>query len=142
MSYLNAQSMEGDNKIYCDTCESKQDMWLGTRLKTLPNVLIFTLRRFTFDYEKFDRVKINDMFSFNLEYNLGLYVEESNPGECDYELYGVLIHRGSAHGGHYLCYIRDLMQESNWEQGLQDAEKQAEKEKEQLQKQKDKILTE
>lgn len=115
--------MEGDNKIYCDTCESKQDMWLGTRLKTLPNVLIFTLRRFTFDYEKFDRVKINDMFSFNLEYNLGLYVEESNPGECDYELYGVLIHRGSAHGGHYLCYIRDLMQESNWEQGLQDAEK-------------------
>ncbi len=35
-----------------------------------------------------------------------------------YELYGVVIHRGSAHGGHYVCYVRDLMQETNWKEGL------------------------
>lgn len=98
-------------------------MWLGTRLKELPNILVFTLTRFTFDYEKMDRVKLNDFFSFNLEYNLAHLIEEGKPEENQYELYGVLIHRGSAHGGHYVCYIRDLMQESNWEQGLQDAEK-------------------
>jgi hypothetical protein len=45
-------------------------MWLGTKLKCLPNVLIITLTRFSFDYEKFDRVKVTSFFSFNLEYNL------------------------------------------------------------------------
>jgi ubiquitin carboxyl-terminal hydrolase 40 len=31
------------------------------------------------------------------------------PDHHVYELYGVVIHRGSAHGGHYICYVRDLM---------------------------------
>ena len=66
LSYLNAESMDGDNKIFCETCQSKQDMWLGTQLRTLPNILVFTLTRFTFDYEKMDRVKLNDFFSFKL----------------------------------------------------------------------------
>ena len=100
-------------------------MWLGTRLKALPNILVFTLTRFTFDYEKMDRVKLNDFFKFNLEYNFAHLLEDAKHEENQFELYGVLIHRGSAQGGHYLCYIRDLMQESNWNQVLQDAEKQA-----------------
>ena len=41
-------------------------MWLGSKLKVLPEILMFTLRRFTFDYEVLDRVKINDFFSFDL----------------------------------------------------------------------------
>lgn len=53
-------------------------MWLGTRLKVLPEILVFTLRRFTFDYELMDRVKINDFFSFNLEYSLAHLLEEAN----------------------------------------------------------------
>lgn len=32
-----------------------------------------------------------------------------DPNYNKYELYGVIIHRGSAHGGHYLCFARDLM---------------------------------
>jgi hypothetical protein len=27
-----AEGMEGDNAIYCDICQSKQEMWLGSRL--------------------------------------------------------------------------------------------------------------
>ena len=45
-------------------------MWLGSKLKALPNILVFTLQRFTFDYEKFDRIKLSTLFTFNLEYNL------------------------------------------------------------------------
>lgn len=41
-------------------------MWLGTKLKLLPNILVLTLTRFTFDYERFDRVKLSDFFSYNL----------------------------------------------------------------------------
>lgn len=58
--------MEGDNKVYCETCQMKQDMWLGSKLKVLPNVLVFTLARFAFNYETFDRIKLNSFFSFNL----------------------------------------------------------------------------
>lgn len=31
-----------------------------------------------------------------------------------YELQGVLIHRGSAYGGHYHAYFRDLLNEGDW----------------------------
>jgi len=41
-------------------------MWLGTQFKHFPNVLVLTLNRFTFDYETFDRVKLNSFFEFNL----------------------------------------------------------------------------
>jgi uncharacterized UBP type Zn finger protein len=54
--------MDGDNKIYCETCQSKQDMLLGTRLHELPSILVFTLNRFDFDFEKLDRVKITSKF--------------------------------------------------------------------------------
>ena len=46
-----------------------------------------------------------------------------------YELYGVVVHRGTAHGGHYLCYIRDLMQETDWEKGLIETKEQEDKSK-------------
>lgn len=51
-------------------------MWLGSKLKALPNILVFTLQRFTFDYEKFDRIKLSTLFTFNLEYNLEHLLEE------------------------------------------------------------------
>ena len=77
LNFLNAEAMEGDNKIFCETCQAKQDMWLGTKLKSLPNILVLTLTRFTFDYERFDRVKLSDFFSYNLEYNFEHLIEDS-----------------------------------------------------------------
>ncbi len=65
-----------------------------------------------------DRVKINDLFTFDMEYNFSHLLEE-NKIEQEYELYGVLIHRGSAHGGHYFSYVRDVMQESDWKKSLE-----------------------
>lgn len=123
MGFLTAESMDGDNQIYCENCKLKQDMLLGSKLKQLPNVLVFTLARFAFNYETFDRVKLNNFFSFNLEANFSHLLDDTEANAdtaAEYELYGVLIHRGSAHAGHYFCYIRDIMQESNWKVGLQD----------------------
>ena len=69
MGYLTAELMNGSNQIFCDNCQLKRDMYLGSKLKQLPNVLVFTLARFAFNYETFDRVKLNNFFSFNLEAN-------------------------------------------------------------------------
>jgi ubiquitin carboxyl-terminal hydrolase 40 len=93
-------------------------MFLGTRFKHFPNVLVFTLNRFAFDFERMDRVKLNSYFEFNLEERLSHLVDDGHDHE--FELYGVIIHRGSAHGGHYLAYIRDLMHESNWAQSIEE----------------------
>jgi ubiquitin carboxyl-terminal hydrolase 40 len=96
-------------------------MYLGTRFKKFPNVLVFTLNRFAFDFERMDRVKLNSYFEFNLEERLSHIVDDGQ--SHDFELYGVIIHRGSAHGGHYLAYIRDLMHESNWAQSIEETHK-------------------
>lgn len=62
-------------------------------------------------------MKVNDFFGFDMEYDFSHLLEEAKKPE-EYELYGVMIHQGSAHGGHYYCYIRDLMQESDWTTSL------------------------
>ncbi len=61
-----AEGMEGDNAIFCEICQCKQDMWLGTRLQSLPDTLVLTLNRFDFDYEKMDRVRLNSYFEYQL----------------------------------------------------------------------------
>jgi len=36
-------------------------------------------------------------------------------GQWVYKLHAVIMHRGSAYSGHYFAYIRDSMNEGNWE---------------------------
>lgn len=123
--------MDGDNAIFCDICQHKTDMWLGTRLQELPGAFVLTLNRFDFDYEKLDRVRLDTFFGFELEMDLsGYLMPNPDPDYNKYELYGVVIHRGTAHGGHYTCYIRDLLSESNWEAGLKETKEMEKKVKE------------
>ena len=123
-----AESMEGDNAIFCDTCNAKTNMWLGTRFQQLPGTIIFALNRYDFDYETFQRVRLNSYFEYQLELDLSSYLmPNADPDYHKYELYGVVVHRGTAHGGHYLCYVRDLRQETDWEKGLIQTKEQEEK---------------
>ena len=77
----------------------------------LPDILTFSLSRFDFDYNTFERVKINSEFTFTHEIQSNHLMEESDQ---IYELYSVIIHSGSAHGGHYHCYIKDLFRDKEW----------------------------
>ena len=81
MVSLTPEIMSEGNQIYCDVCQSKQDMYLGTRFRRFPNILIFTLNRFAFDYEIFDRVKLNTYFEFDLEERLTHLVDEGKDEE-------------------------------------------------------------
>mmetsp|Transcript_1676 Transcript_1676/g.5186 ORF Transcript_1676/g.5186 Transcript_1676/m.5186 type:complete len:1612 (+) Transcript_1676:2154-6989(+) len=88
----------------------------------LPNILCLHLRRFEFDLETFENVKIYDRFEFPLDVNMypytreGLCEQEGTPVDptwrrpddyYQYELTGVLMHSGTANSGHYYSYIRD-----------------------------------
>lgn len=38
----------------------------------------------------------------------------SDPEQCIYELKSIVIHRGGPYGGHYHAYIRDDLEDGNW----------------------------
>jgi ubiquitin C-terminal hydrolase len=93
-------------------------------IKTLPNKLIVHLKRFEFDFETMQQIKINDRFEYPMNLNMYPYTVDArqrnensgnesssdepivNPENYMYELTGVVVHLGTAHSGHYYSYIR------------------------------------
>lgn len=94
------------------------------KIRTFPKILVLSLNRFLFDFEKMERVKINDNFAFGLEFNSLAFQEIPNENDIDneYELCSVILHRGSAYGGHYHGYIRDVLNEGNWDELMKEIE--------------------
>merc|ERR1712146_348596 len=102
--------------------------------KSLPPSLIFGLKRFDFDFEIMDQVKLNDYFPFPMNLNMYPYTingrsdkidsgdevdsDQENENQekllqeddCWFQLSGVVIHNGSAQQGHYYSYIKERNQ--------------------------------
>lgn len=81
-----------------------------------------------YDWDRDVRVKINSRFEFPCDLDLSSYLEE-DPKVSDqertsnavgtersktYSLFGVVVHSGSAGGGHYKTYCRELRREGQW----------------------------
>jgi ubiquitin carboxyl-terminal hydrolase 9/24 len=131
-SFVAGEMLEGENAYQCDHCEAKVRAIRRVCLKHLPNFLIFALRRFEFDFETMNRVKLNDFCEFPLEIDLEPYTQEGldraekekerdkginkeaiprrfNDDYYHYKLRGIVIHAGTADCGHYYSYIQDKM---------------------------------
>lgn len=143
--YVMPETLEGANAYKCEGCGKLTTALKGTSICTLPYILTLQVKRFDFDMETFERIKINseikypsylDMHEFlegneaavvkkytggadpALPYTFGARHADSDedvpefdaasPGEGFYELFAVLIHSGSAYGGHYFSHIKDL----------------------------------
>ena len=109
--------LDGDNKLFCDNCNEKTDTLKGQKINKLPPILTVDLNRFDFDYNTFQRVKVNDRFQYPLELDLSAHLDPESieiPENCVYELKSVIIHRGGAYGGHYHAYIQDELSEGSW----------------------------
>jgi ubiquitin C-terminal hydrolase len=79
--------------------------------------LTLDLQRFDFDYNTFQRVKLNDRFEFPLELDVSAFLDPESfetPDCCEYELKSVIIHRGGPYGGHYHAFMNDELGEGNW----------------------------
>ncbi|XP_078266937.1 uncharacterized protein LOC144599650 isoform X2 [Rhinoraja longicauda] len=59
-AFLSVETMEGDNKCYCDVCGEKTESTSRYYFKKLPQILTFQLKRFEFDYNYMQYRKIND----------------------------------------------------------------------------------
>lgn len=128
-----AETLTGDNAVYCESCERKSSTRIQECITTLPQLLVLHLNRFTVDFDDGGRVvKLNNRITFPRRLDMrpftsaGLAEREraagttaAVPGEvaqgdaapddehADYELVGALVHRGTAQDGHYYSFIKD-----------------------------------
>ena len=103
----------------CEKCKQKVNLKKWSKIISLPNYINFGLNRFTYDYNTFERVKLNNKFEFPLEINMKEFCDinekDMNEDEFLYELYGVIVHSGTPYSGHYYSYIRDMTGQGKWE---------------------------
>eukprot|EP01117_Protostelium_nocturnum_P007975 TRINITY_DN2842_c0_g2_i10.p1 TRINITY_DN2842_c0_g2~~TRINITY_DN2842_c0_g2_i10.p1 ORF type:complete len:2789 (-),score=856.42 TRINITY_DN2842_c0_g2_i10:989-9238(-) len=123
--YVQGDPLEGENKYFCGQCERKVDALRRSCIKKLPDNLIVHAKRFEFDMELMRRVKVNDYFEFPTTLDMepftleGLTRRENNADlskvplseeemeAYTYELAGILVHEGTADGGHYYSFIKE-----------------------------------
>jgi ubiquitin carboxyl-terminal hydrolase 7 len=105
--YVGPEQLTEENQ-YDIGSHGKQSAEVGMTFVDLPPVLHSHLARHEFNCQYGRLVKIKDKFAFpmtiDLEEFLGLDADRWHPAR--YDLYGVLVQRGSSYGGHYFAFLR------------------------------------
>ena len=124
--YVAPTQLSGSNQYRCSMCHEKVDAERRTRITSVPPIMTFCLNRFTYDWQRGTRNKINSVFQFPTELDLRSYEtqgfsdektdEASFQGPLMYDLASVIIHGGNANSGHYTAYIRDFTGEGLWKE--------------------------
>ncbi|XP_072239063.1 ubiquitin carboxyl-terminal hydrolase 48 isoform X2 [Leuresthes tenuis] len=108
--FLKEEKLDGDNRYFCESCQSKQSATRRIRLHSLPPTLNLQLMRFVFDRQTGHKKKLNTFISFPEQLDMGPFFEGKHNQKCVYELSAVLIHRGiSAYSGHYIAHVKDAL---------------------------------
>ena len=95
----------------------KQDANKGVRFLSFPPVLHLHLKRFEYDMQTDETIKLNDRYEFPLSLNLNAYlhedVQEDERQDYAYVLHSVLVHSGEVNLGHYCAYINTMENKKN-----------------------------
>ena len=114
-SFVEGEVMEGNNAYQCDECKTKVAAVKCVCIKSLPDHLIFVLKRFSYDYDTMQKVKLNDYCEFPMKINMNPYMsEQSTDINNEYKLVGIVIHRGVADSGHYYSFIQERENDNEW----------------------------
>ena len=106
-NYCKTEIMDGDNKINCEVCNIKRTCHKRQIFKSLPNILVIALKRFEFDYDTMEKIKLNSYLKFPFELDMKDYlIEDNKETNTLYELTGITIHDGMADFGHYYDLIK------------------------------------
>lgn len=129
--FIEGDRLDGENKFMCQGCSKKVAALKRCCLHDtkLPQVLILHFKRFEFNFDSMRKEKVNDHFEFPYKQGEVLNVQkftqsgiaraeaivkglEPPPitprpeGFYEYTLVAVLIHGGSAEGGHYITICK------------------------------------
>lgn len=114
--YLSVEELRGDNQYYCESCATRVNATRSIKLRSLPPVLNFQLKRCVFLSNTTMKKKITSAFCFPGELNMAHRLFEHSHSELIYDLSAVLIHKGSAvNSGHYIAHIKDENTDQWWE---------------------------
>nr|XP_040059098.1 ubiquitin carboxyl-terminal hydrolase 48 [Gasterosteus aculeatus aculeatus]XP_040059099.1 ubiquitin carboxyl-terminal hydrolase 48 [Gasterosteus aculeatus aculeatus]XP_040059100.1 ubiquitin carboxyl-terminal hydrolase 48 [Gasterosteus aculeatus aculeatus]XP_040059101.1 ubiquitin carboxyl-terminal hydrolase 48 [Gasterosteus aculeatus aculeatus] len=106
--FLKEEKLDGENRYFCESCQTKQCATRRIRLHSIPPTLNLQLMRFVFDRQTGHKKKLNTFISFPEQLDMGPFLEGKADHKCVYELSAVLIHRGiSAYSGHYIAHVKD-----------------------------------
>lgn len=105
--YIEVEIMNGENQ-YAAQGHGLQDAQKGVVFESLPPVLHLQLKRFEYDFNYDQLVKINDKYEFPDSINLSPYLDPDVVGRipAEYVLHGVLVHSGDISTGHYYAMIQ------------------------------------
>lgn len=105
--YIQVETLDGDNKYFAEGY-GLQDAKKGVIFQSFPPVLHLQLKRFEYDIQRDTMVKINDHHEFPLEIDLEEFLsDDANKSKPHiYKLFGVLVHSGDLHGGHYYALLK------------------------------------
>jgi len=124
-AFVDGEMLEGDNAYYSEEAGCKVDALKRTCIDRLPKTLIFVLKRFEFDLDTMQKVKVNDLCEFPMRLDMWPYTKEALDGgslsegdanKYEYVLCGVVLHSGTADSGHYssLVKVADDAGQTQW----------------------------
>jgi ubiquitin C-terminal hydrolase len=103
--FCNGEILEGDNKYKCDYCNQYCDAIMKTEVWSLPQRLIIQMKRFTVNGM---RIGVNIDFPIE-ELDMSNYFCDYVKKDAKYELYGVIVHHGNMHFGHYVSFTKNTI---------------------------------
>ncbi|XP_062300439.1 ubiquitin carboxyl-terminal hydrolase 47 [Scomber scombrus] len=98
-AFFKKENVCGDNKMYCNRCNKKQDARFECEMTQNPENLTLLLKRFRFDYKRRCYVKLH----CEVDVPQTLHMES-----CTYDLYAIVNHFGNIMGGHYIAQIKSF----------------------------------
>jgi ubiquitin C-terminal hydrolase len=111
--YVQGEALEGENAYFCEREQRKVSATKRVCIRKLPQTLVCHLKRFEFDYDTMEKLKINDLLEFPMELDMFPYTSEAlaaaNADDTSrmYDLVGVVVHSGTSDTGHYYSFIKD-----------------------------------
>ncbi|MCL7043232.1 hypothetical protein MKW94_017363 [Papaver nudicaule] len=116
--YFSVEELCGDNQYFCETCGGTlvEGATRSIKLRTLPEVLNFQLKRCVFVPKNTTRKKVTSSISFPGELQMNQRLLEPSDSEIIYDLSAILAHKGAGvDSGHYLSLIKDERTGEWWE---------------------------
>ncbi|CAL9729297.1 ubiquitin carboxyl-terminal hydrolase 15 [Monosporozyma unispora] len=108
--YIEIELMNGENQ-YAAQGHGLQDAEKGVIFESFPPILHLQLKRFEYDFNYDQLVKINDRYEFPESIDVLPFLDKNSP-QVDqpdahiYNLHGILVHAGDISTGHYYAMIR------------------------------------
>ncbi|CAN9509606.1 unnamed protein product [Ophioblennius macclurei] len=98
VEFFKTSLLDGENQLYCDDCDNKQDALIKCEMTEHPDILMLLLKRFEFNYSYRSYTKNHCAVAVPLTLRI--------PQDQIYELYAFVEHFGCLKSGHYTATIQ------------------------------------